>query len=217
MRPAERRPASRPTSHQIIAEPATIERWDDLVSVFGRPGAYGGCWCMYWRIKRTEMGRLRVKGRRSGLKDLTRRERPPGILYYDTSGGAGPIPFGWCAMGPREDFSVLQRSPLLKPADGLPTWSLVCFFLVQPYRGMGLFRTLVTLAIDHARKQGAPRIEAYPRERHVSGPYAYMGISSVYASLGFREVARRRPDRPVLRLELGRSGSPHLGSDRRPT
>ena len=186
----------------IVARPASEGRWDDLVQVFGRAGAFGGCWCMYWRIKRSEMGRLRVPGRRAALQELTRRERSPGILYYDRSEDNEGVPFGWCALGPRDDFSVLRRSPLLKPVDDRPTWSMVCFFLTEPYRGRGLFRRLVSLAIEHARREGAPRIEVYPRERHVSGPYANMGIASVYQSLGFVEMARRKVDRPVLRLEL---------------
>jgi GNAT superfamily N-acetyltransferase len=186
----------------ITTHPATADRWDDLLQVFGRVGCFGGCWCMYWRIKRTEMGRLGVAGRRAALKELTRRDRAPGILYYDRATDGPPQPFGWCAVGPREDFSVLQRSPLLKPVDDRPTWSIVCFFMTEPYRGRGLFRRLATLAIDYAREQGAERVEAYPRERHVTGPYANMGIASVYESLGFQEVVRRRVDRPVLRREL---------------
>lgn len=191
-----------PGDREIIAAPATRDRWNDLVTVFGRRGAYDGCWCMYWRIKRREMGRLKAAGRRDALRQLTSKPRPPGLLYYDLSTEKTPVPFGWCALGPREDFSVLQRSPVLKPVDELPTWSMVCFFLRQPYRGKGLFRRFAELAIDYAREQGAPRIEAYPRENHLTGPYAYQGITPVYLSLGFREIARRKPLRPILRLEL---------------
>jgi len=98
---------------------------------------------MYWRIKRSEMGRLGVKGRRAALRKLTQRALAPGILFYDAIGDAAPIPFGWCSLGPREDFSVLRRSPLLKPVDDLPTWSLMCFFLRElhptgPYACMGV-------------------------------------------------------------------------------
>ncbi len=187
---------------QIVAAPATAERWNDLVAVFGRRGAFGGCWCMYWRIKRSEMGRLGVKGRRAALRKLTQRTLAPGILFYDAIGIAAPIPFGWCSLGPREDFSVLRRSPLLKPVDDLPTWSLMCFFLRESYRGKGLLRHLTVLALDYAREHGAARIEAYPRELHPTGPYACMGVADVYRSLGFREIARRGEHRPVMRFEL---------------
>jgi len=186
----------------IDARPAGAERWKDLVTVFGRCGAYDGCWCMYWRRKRSELGRMKTAGRRDALRELTTRARPPGLLYYDLSDEKAPVPFGWCALGPREDFSVLQRSPVLKPVDELPTWSMVCFFVREQYRGRGLFRRLAELALDYARAQQAPRIEAYPRENHLTGPYAYQGITPVYLSLGFREIARRKPLRPILRLEL---------------
>ncbi|MCH7824525.1 MAG: GNAT family N-acetyltransferase [Acidobacteria bacterium] len=86
--------------------------------------------------------------------------------------------------------------------DDLPTWSIVCFFLQEPYRGRGVFRRLVTLAVDYARACGAGRIEAYPRELHTTGPYACMGIAEVYRSISFCEIARRKEYRPVLRLEL---------------
>lgn len=190
----------------MVTRPATAARWNDLVTVFGRQGAYSGCWCMYWRIKRTEMGHLGVKGRRAALRQLTAHARPPGILYYETSAGT-PVPFGWCAIGPREDFSVLARSPVLKPVDDLRTWSIVCFFMKEPYRGNRLFRRLVPLAVDYGRRSGAERIEVYPREKHKTGVWAYMGNADVYRSLGFREIARRKEDRPILRLELGHDGA----------
>lgn len=188
------------TINKINIKPATYDRWDDLQEVFGPRGAYDGCWCMYWRIKRKEMGQLGVKGRRLALKKLTGGTSPPGIIYYDRS-----TPIAWCAVGPREDFSVLQRSPTLKPVDDRPTWSMVCFFIIEEYRGRGLFREMVKRALDYAKRSGAERIEAYPKEGVESGTWAYMGIADVYRSLGFREVARRKLDRPVLRMELASS------------
>jgi hypothetical protein len=41
-----------------------------------------------------------------------------------------------------------------------------------------------------------------PRELSDSGMKASMGIAEVSPSLGFREIVRRSPERPVLRLEL---------------
>ncbi len=187
----------------ITALPATAERWSDLLAVFGPRGAYEGCWCMYWRAKRSDLGHMSASERQAALRKLTAKTHPPGILYYDASAEGAPVPFGWCSLGPRDDFSVLRRSPNLKPVDDLPTWSIVCFFLTEPYRGKGLFRRLATLAIDYARERGAARIEAYPKERHKTGPWANMGNADVYRDLGFREIARRKEGRPVLRLELG--------------
>ena len=31
----------------LESHPATAERWNDLVALFGLKGALGGCWCMW--------------------------------------------------------------------------------------------------------------------------------------------------------------------------
>lgn len=141
---------------KISALPATAERWKELCEVFGPHGCYSGCWCMYWRVKRKDFDSMGTKGRRSAFRRLVGKKEPPGILYYDHAPSGGPVPFGWCSLGPRESFPVLRRSPNLKPVDERPTWSMVCFYLKDEYR-----------------------------------------------SAGFAEIARRKNDRPVLRLELG--------------
>ena len=38
----------RTDGREIAVEAATGERWNDLLAVFGRQGAYSGCWCTYW-------------------------------------------------------------------------------------------------------------------------------------------------------------------------
>jgi hypothetical protein len=36
---------------QLEFIPATAERWQDLETLFGERGAYGNCWCMWWRMR----------------------------------------------------------------------------------------------------------------------------------------------------------------------
>jgi GNAT superfamily N-acetyltransferase len=152
---------------------------------------------MHWQVKRSEYEAMGKAGRKEGLKKLTRRKRPPGILFYE-----GSVPFAWCSLGPREDFPVLARSYVTKPVDDTPVWSIVCFYMRKEYQGRGLFRHLVPLAVDYARSQGATHLEAYPREKQYGGVEAYMGMAHVFRKLGFREIARRKADRPVVRLAL---------------
>jgi GNAT superfamily N-acetyltransferase len=152
---------------------------------------------MYWRVKRSEFDAMGATRRRDRLKKLTRRKRAPGILFYE-----GDVPVAWCAIGPREDFPVLARSYVTRPVDDTPVWSMVCFYVRPEYQGRGLFRHMVKLAADYARLQGATHVEAYPREKRYEGVEAYMGVADVFHKLGFREIARRKADRPVVRLEL---------------
>lgn len=66
-------------------------------------------------------------------------------------------------------------------------------------------RRLIEAAADYAREQGAAVIEAYPKDAALLKPTtgaAYAGISSAFTAAGFVEVARNRPERPLMRRTL---------------
>gem|GEM_PF-6032639 len=115
----------------VEARPARFARWDDIVSVLGPQGSYRGCWCLYWRLKRSEIGRLGTPGHSEAFRKPTDNTGPPRLLYYDIADNEAGIPFGWFAVGPRGHFPVLRRSPMLTPVDEAPTWPLVCFYLTR--------------------------------------------------------------------------------------
>ncbi len=74
-------------------------------------------------------------------------------------------------------------------------------------RGGGVATRLLDAAIGWARSRGARAIEACPvdtegfKRPRIS---LYHGVASTFARAGFREIARRRSDRPLMRLELRR-------------
>ncbi len=39
---------------ELDVYPLTHERYADFEAVLGPHGVYGGCWCMYWPLKRPE-------------------------------------------------------------------------------------------------------------------------------------------------------------------
>ena len=41
----------------------------------------------------------------------------------------------WVSLGPREDYAMLARSPVMKPVDDAPVWSVICFYTAQAARG----------------------------------------------------------------------------------
>lgn len=184
--------------------PLTPERWGDLERLFGPHGAYGGCWCMWWRLSRAEFNRQSGAERKAGLKALVDAGQVPGILAY-----VGDEPVAWVAIGPRPDFAPLERSRTLKRVDDQPAWAIVCFFIARPYRGRGLMTELIRGAVAYATAQGAPIVEAYPvdtRGGTVPGStQGYMGLISAFRRAGFVEVARRTPRQPVMRYMIKRS------------
>lgn len=193
------RPAAELTTH-----PLTPDRWPDLEAVFGAKGCSmaRGCWCMHYRESGTVEPPVGVSGaedRRRRLRVLADADPPPGLVgYRDT------VPVGWVALAPRAEYPRLRRSPVAKAVDDLPVWSVVCFVVQPAHRHQGVATGLLRGAIDFARAQGAPALEAYPIDKEVPGADARLwpGAMSMYRQAGFVEVARRRPERPVVRLVL---------------
>jgi len=70
-------------------------------------------------------------GHKLAFQKIVEAGQVPGILAYRDDSG------GWCSIGPREQFSVLDRSPTLKRVDDEPVWAIVCFFVTKAYRAKG--------------------------------------------------------------------------------
>jgi GNAT superfamily N-acetyltransferase len=180
-------------------EPLTPERWPDLECLFGPNGACAGCWCMWWRLPRKAFDAGVGQGNRAAFRAILETGSPPGLVAY-----VEEKPVGWCQVTPRSALPTLDRSRLLKPVDDRPVWSLSCFFIRAGHRRRGLSAALIEAAIDHARRSGAAALEAYPwdtTEKKASSTI-YTGRASTFLRLGFCEVARRAPHRPILRFDL---------------
>ena len=182
--------------------PATPDRWADVEELFGERGACGGCWCMYWRLPRGQWTASKGSKNKSAFKKIVNSGEQPGVLAYD---GAQPI--GWCAVAPREVFTSLAKSRVLKSVDERPVWSITCLFVKKSYRRRGVSVQLLEAAVAFARKQGAQIVEGYPTAptmEKTPDPFVYMGVPSAFTAAGFVEVARRSPSRPVMQFEMKR-------------
>lgn len=188
----------------LAIHPLTPARWPDLEAVFRARGCSQarGCWCMCYRRSGAQDlgGHERAALNRAAFKAIVDAGRFTGLLAY-----RGTQPVGWLAMAPREDFAKLARSPVMKPVDDQPVWSLICFVVPAPERGRGMARALLRGAIEHAARQGIALLEAYPVDRPGRGAdqNLWFGVKSMFDAAGFEEVARRKPERPVLRLRPG--------------
>ncbi len=188
-----------PSLPELTFRPLTPERWDDLEALFGERGACAGCWCMWWRLKRSVWEQQRGDGNRTALKRIVDAGEIPGILAY-----AGPQPVGWCSVAPRESFPALERSRSLRRIDDLPVWSVVCFFVARPFRRRGMSVELLRAAVDYVRGQGGKAVEGYPSapERITADAWVYMGLSSSFLQAGFQETARTSKGRSIMRYLL---------------
>ncbi|MFH1011192.1 MAG: GNAT family N-acetyltransferase [bacterium] len=178
----------------------TFERRFDFEKLFGKNGACGGCWCMWWKLTRAEFEKKKGAGNKRAIKRIISSGAVPGILAY-----AGGEPVGWCAVELRTNYPTLSRSRILQPVDDKPVWSVVCFFIAKPYRRKGVTVKLLEAAIDYVRKNGGKILEGYPVEPKkgtTADAFAYTGLASAFRKAGFVEILRRSPTRPIMRYYI---------------
>lgn len=187
-------------TEDLVCKPLTLARWPDFERLFGQRGACGGCWCMWWRLKRSEFDRQKGAGNKRAMKALVASGEVPGLLAY-----AGQEPIAWCAVAPREHYPSLDRSRILQRIDETPVWSVVCFFVKKSHRNRGISIRLLQAAIAYVRQQGGQIVEGYPVEPQTDTlptVFAWTGLSSAFKQAGFSECARRSATRPLMRYHI---------------
>ncbi|MGF1502479.1 MAG: GNAT family N-acetyltransferase [Paracoccaceae bacterium] len=188
--------------------PLSAARWADFETVLGASGK-SGCWCMYWRHATSAAFRAGAEGgaeaaNRDAFRARVEEGPPPGLLAYQ-----GGEPVAWARVTPRADLPGLARSRNFRiEGAGEGIWSLSCFVARPRGRGTGLTEALPRAALAFAAEGGATALEVYPTEidraaarRPASA--IYTGVSSTFLRLGFEVVARRTPDRPLMRRRIG--------------
>jgi len=198
---------------EFVVYPLTPDRWEDIVTVFGGgdgKGDCGRCWCMWWRLPRPDFVKGLGKRNKALFKMRVEVGPPPGLVAYDDAGE----PVGWVQVGPRDDmpnWSLARRlTAPLDPDDATnpKVWGISCFVVRAGFRRRGCFTALLDAAIDWAKKNEARALDACPvvtQERR-SASALYHGLASAFHNRGFIELARRRADRPLMRLDLATQG-----------
>lgn len=181
-------------------KPVTQANWQQLENLFGERGACGGCWCMFWRIRRKLFNEQKGDGNKQALRAIVDSGEIPGIISF-----LNEQPIGWCSIGPRDQFPVLNNSKILRKVDAQPVWSLVCLFIDKKYRKQGLSAQIISAAVEFAGQQGAKVVEAYPVDP-IKGKmpdlFAWTGFAPAFKQAGFEEVIRRSETRPIMRYYL---------------
>lgn len=184
-------------------EPLTPELWPAFEQLFGKTGACSGCWCTYWRVPHKDYVAHRGAKAKAYFKRRVMAGPPPGLLAF-----IGDEAVGWMQIGPRADTpqwnSPRRATAPLKPEDAADprVWGATCFFIKPSARGKGVMKALVKAGVAYAKANGARFLEACPIDGKVGNVDAYVGIASVFERAKFREAARRRSNRPLMRLAL---------------
>jgi len=189
---------------KLDVRPLTPDRWTDLETIFKARGCSvaRGCWCMFYRRRGSQPalpGVRRAEQNRRELQALVDEGTSPGLMGYRDG-----VPIGWISLGPREQYLKLARSPVMKPVDEKPVWSIVCFVVPAAHRGQGVAAALLAGAIAWAKKRDIRLLEAYPVDKQgtLREDSLWFGKASMFERAGFSEVARRKKTRPVVRKRL---------------
>src|SRR6266496_6208372 len=96
----------------VLVRPATADRWDDLVTVFGRRGNDPSwCWCRLFLSPGTDESSSSgptPDNRQALRQELTHATTAPGLIAY-----VDDHPVGWTRVGPRSAFPrVGEKRPL---------------------------------------------------------------------------------------------------------
>jgi len=179
--------------------PLTQKLWRDFELLFGKNGACGGCWCMYWKLRGKDFSENTGNTARQMQKAIVDSKTVPGLLAYSEG-----YPVGWIAVEPRSAYPKLAHSRILKPLDDQPVWSITCFFVEKKHRRKGITVGLLNAAVEYVRTQGGKIVEGYPvdTQQNQSDAFVYTGTASAFQKAGFVEVARNSPTRPIFRFTI---------------
>jgi GNAT superfamily N-acetyltransferase len=186
----------------INTSAATPERWNDIVTVFGRRGDDPGwCWC-----QRFMEPALEGRSNRDALRrEIESASVPPGVIAY-----VDGTPAGWSRVMPRDDVPLVQRNRALRRFldDDSGVWWITCFAVDRRHRSMGVATALLEAAVMHASNHGATALEGHPvdvdalQAERVGASALFTGTMQTFIANGFHEVGRTYPSRPVMRRDL---------------
>lgn len=185
-------------SSHLTFEPLNESNWFKFVQLFGEKGACGDCWCMYYRLSKSDFLEGKQEGgNKEAMRKLVQENQPTGILgFYEEQ------PIAWCAFAPREHYLKLVKSRVHKRIDGNSVWSIPCFFIDKNFRNLGVSVELLKGVINYAKEKGIEIIEAYPSIPTVDrlpDSFVWTGLYKSFERAGFEIVDCTSKNRPMVR------------------
>lgn len=188
------------TPLKLTLRPLTLNLWADFEHLFGRRGACGGCWCMFWKLRGKSFDENTGEPMRQMQKSYVESGSIPGLLAFD-----GDEAVGWVAVELRSAYLKLAHSRILKPVDDEEVWAVPCFFVAKHARRQGVTIELLKGAIVYVKQRGGKILEGYPVDsrKDMPAPFIFTGTATAFQKAGFFEVARRSETRPIMRFIIG--------------
>ncbi len=182
-------------------EPLTLSNWTDLEELFGQKGACGGCWCMNYRLEKSDFEAGKGEQNRNRLFEKVKEEIPTGLIAYEAG-----IPIGWISVAPRTEFPRMLKSRIMQTDCKGNSWCITCLFVKPAYRGRKVSDWLVQAAGEFAFEHGADCVEAFPSftgEKKLPPPFVWKGLPGMYIRNGFEVIRKPSASQWVVRKVKG--------------
>lgn len=198
---------------EVAIVPANEASWEDLQTVFGTRGSAATCQCQRYKLRpREAFSKFPAEERAFRLREQTNSGDAEAATTAGLVAQLDDEPVGWCAVEPRTSYQGLLRNNRV-PWEGRAedktddsVWAVTCVFVRAGFRGRGVSYALARAAVDHARRQGARALEAYPiltkPGQKISWDEIHVGAPSIFAAAGLTEVNRPTLRRVVMRIDF---------------
>lgn len=190
--------------------PATAERWPQLGRVFGpREKDPTSCWCQRFRRHEEPDNRAALQ------REVHAADLPVGLLAY-----LDEDVVGWTRVVPRSMLpGITENRALARILDEDPdAWWVSCFVVRREHRRGGIGAALLEAAVEWAGQHGASVLDGHPVDTDglagtPSPSGIFTGTLAMFQRVGFTEIGRTYPTRPVMRREFrpGHGGRALLG------
>jgi len=170
--------------------PLTPERFEDFADVVNPNRRENHCWCLSHRLGAARIRELGGDGptpREHAMRAVAAQRTRPGVVT-----SADGIPVGWCSISPRTAIPKLEASELIMRVDDVDVWSIICLVVRGGHRRKGVVHHMLEGALAHARRHGAPAVEAYPVDpsgTRMDLTMAFVGTRAMFEAAGFEVIA----------------------------
>lgn len=187
------------TNDAFVVEALTKDREKDFWKLHCDEVDHGWCCCTAWWAPS-----FKVFSKRTAKENKAEREKLFGsqeydgfILYEDEN------PIGWCQCGSRNRLVMLckyYKIELKEDEDEIQ--AITCLFLHPSHRAKGLAKVLLFGVLDHLRKAGKEKVQAFPRSGDNRPPgEIWTGPTKLFTKAGFEKIGGS-DEMPILELSL---------------
>lgn len=180
----------------------TASSVDDAATVLAGRRGRDGCWCQRFTAHDADDNETAFRA------EVASASVPIGLVAY-----ADSLPAGWTRVVPRASLPGVTGNRALRrvferdPVAAETAWWVSCFVVRRQHRGHGVGVALLRAAVEHAQAQGAAVLDGHPvdvaRLQAQPSPTAvFTGTLRMFEAVGFTEIGRTYPSRPVMRRSL---------------